>query len=280
MFTGFPSTIVSDNGKHFVNDLIFELSNLFQFRLWTGSSYHPQRQGLIERAVGEIKLALKKSLSDTNDLKSEVELATFAHNISHFRFAPNLSPYILLYGRDPRWLVSTETNPSVQRDGLREVWEYCRSKNLETMNDYSMNRKRRPLGDGDQVIWTHNNHRFLKTIKGKVGNLYELTDGRLVPATQLEFLLKRFEHLQQNKQSILTMDVKVGDLILFLRDDCMDLGRVINLAHPFIQIINLYMDEEGRWFEHGDQYVDDIPISNIIKVVKLNKSQKLDKRFF
>lgn len=153
---------------------------------------------MIERAVGEIKLGLKKSLSDTSDLKSEIALATFAHNSSYFRFAPNLSPYILLYGRDPRWLGYSGTNPSIERDGLREVWEYCRSKSFEVMNDRSMDRKRRPLGDGDQVIWTYGNQNFLKTIKRKSGNLYELIDGRLVAATQRELVRKRFEHLQQN----------------------------------------------------------------------------------
>lgn len=59
----------------------------------------------------------------------------------------------------------------------------------------------------------------------------------------------------------------------------MDIGRVMNLASPFVKIVNLYMDEKGRWFEHGDKYIDDSVIDNIIKVVKLNKSQKLDKRF-
>ena len=279
MFTGFPSTIVSDNGSHFVNELISELSNLFQFRLWTGSSYHPQRQGLIERAVGEIKLALKKSLSDTTDLNSKVALATFAHNISHFRFAPNLSPYILLYGRDPRWLISTEGNSLIERDALREVWEHCRLKNLENMNDNSVNDKRRPLEDGDQVIWTYGNNKFLKMIKSKIGNMYELTDGRLVPAEQIQFLAQRFEHLQQTVQTDLATKVKTGDLILFLRDDCMDLGRVVNLNYPYVQVVNLYMDEDNSWWEHGDQYVDNILINQVIKIVKLTRSRKIDQRF-
>ena len=116
-------------------------------------------------------------------------------------------------------------------------------------------------------------------IKSKIGNMYELTDGRLVPAEQIQFLAQRFEHLQQTVQTDLATKVKTGDLILFLRDDCMDLGRVINLNYPYVQVVNLYMDEDNSWWEHGDQYVDNILVNQVIKIVKLTRSRKIDQRF-
>ena len=51
------------------------------------------------------------------------------------------------------------------------------------------------------------------------------------------------------------------------------------LSIHILCLCDLYMDDHHRWFEHGDQFDDHIPTNSIVKVVRLNKSQELDKRY-
>ena len=153
----------------------------------------------------------------------------------------------------------------------------------ERMSDRSVNEKRYILEGGDRVIWRSSDNKFIKTIQARdtnSSNMYHLTDGRVVPGNQLYLIPQRLEDLElERNKDINTHNAILNDLVLFLRDNCLDIGGVIGFQEDQVHIVNLYMDDHPRWFEHGDQFDDHIPMNSNVKVVRLNKSQELDKRY-
>ncbi len=62
---GIPQIIRSDNGTHFVNQVIQHCSEALGFQLKNHCSYHPQSAGLVERTNGTIKNRLRKTVEET-----------------------------------------------------------------------------------------------------------------------------------------------------------------------------------------------------------------------
>lgn len=56
---GIPENIYSDNGTHFVNQVIKKIGHCFHIDLKKHCSYHPQSAGLVERTNGTVKNRLK-----------------------------------------------------------------------------------------------------------------------------------------------------------------------------------------------------------------------------
>merc|ERR1711989_310371 len=57
---GFPTTIVSDNGPQFTSDLFKDKMAKWGIKHILTPPYHPASNGLAEKAVGIVKLHLKK----------------------------------------------------------------------------------------------------------------------------------------------------------------------------------------------------------------------------
>jgi len=57
---GTPESIHSDNGTHFMNEVITNLSTILKINHHRSTPYYPQSNGRIERVVGTIKPNLKK----------------------------------------------------------------------------------------------------------------------------------------------------------------------------------------------------------------------------
>lgn len=55
---GIPNFLSSDNGIHFVNSTIEAITSVLGMDLKLGCVYHPQSQGMVERAIGTIKSKL------------------------------------------------------------------------------------------------------------------------------------------------------------------------------------------------------------------------------
>lgn len=62
---GIPERIYSDNGAHFVNQLITTIGKQLQINLKPHCSYNPQSAGLVERHNGIIKARLSKAMAGT-----------------------------------------------------------------------------------------------------------------------------------------------------------------------------------------------------------------------
>ncbi|XP_013888178.1 uncharacterized protein K02A2.6, partial [Austrofundulus limnaeus] len=64
-YHGIPETLYSDNGTHFVNDIISKMAEHLNITLKNHCAYHPQSAGLVERMNGTIKSRLKKCMEET-----------------------------------------------------------------------------------------------------------------------------------------------------------------------------------------------------------------------
>lgn len=75
---GIPKIIRSDNGTHFVNDVIQTMGQILGIQLKNHCAYHPQSAGLVERTNGTIKQRLRKTMEQTgrpwNDCCSLVKM--------------------------------------------------------------------------------------------------------------------------------------------------------------------------------------------------------------
>ncbi|KAE8279517.1 Retrovirus-related Pol polyprotein Reverse transcriptase [Larimichthys crocea] len=95
---GIPRIIRSDNGTHFVNDVIAEAGETLGITLKNHCAYHPQSAGLVERTNGTIKTRLRKTMAETgrpwNDCVSLVKMW-----MRVTRGNKGLTPFEIVHGR-------------------------------------------------------------------------------------------------------------------------------------------------------------------------------------
>lgn len=60
-----PDKIISDNGADFVNNVIKEIATRLVMKRKSGCVYHPQSQGMVERANGIFKAKIAKMCTDS-----------------------------------------------------------------------------------------------------------------------------------------------------------------------------------------------------------------------
>ena len=95
---GYPLDIVSDRGKHFLNDVVSDITSRYLIKHWKTTPYNPKANGLTERANGIVGNILNKMVSahKTNwDLK--LPSTIHAYNTSEKK-TTSKSPFFLVFG--------------------------------------------------------------------------------------------------------------------------------------------------------------------------------------
>lgn len=119
---GIPQTILTDNGKEFVNKFMNELSNKYQFTWKYSSPYHHKTMGCVERANQTIVGKLRKLCEfGKTSWKAKLEKATAAYNIS-FNRAINTSPLIMKYGKYPDLCVDKKFGVLNHKVPIKKIW--------------------------------------------------------------------------------------------------------------------------------------------------------------
>ena len=114
---GFPSKIITDQGRNFESELIEHLCQLAGVQKLRTSPYHPQTNGQCERFNGTLLNMLGTLTPEQKkDWKSHVPALVHAYNCTR-NAATGFSPYFLLFGREPRLPVDVEFG--LQRGGQR-----------------------------------------------------------------------------------------------------------------------------------------------------------------
>ncbi len=118
---GAPKKIQSDQGTHFVNELIRKLTDKFRIRHSLSSPYHPQSNGLVERFNKTLCEGIAKVAENIMDWDQYIQPVLFAFRTKELRIS-NKSPYMLVYGREPT-MVMDETRSYSMIERLLEITE-------------------------------------------------------------------------------------------------------------------------------------------------------------
>ena len=99
---GVPAVILSDQGSHFINQLMENIKYLIGYNHIYSTPYHPQTNGIVERLNATFIPQISK-LQDTNhnNWDEYLQAVVFAYNTGIHKNT-KYSPYELLYGRSPR----------------------------------------------------------------------------------------------------------------------------------------------------------------------------------
>ena len=111
----FPAILRSDNAKEFVSEVVARLNRTLEIRHITGSTYHPQSQGMVERMHRTVNKVVR-SLVDQHPDEWEAMLP-FAETI--LRIMPmqvlgKRSPYEVVTGLRPRLPTALDMSSTVQ----------------------------------------------------------------------------------------------------------------------------------------------------------------------
>ncbi|CAF1013801.1 unnamed protein product [Didymodactylos carnosus] len=99
---GVPATILSDQGSHFLNQLMKALTALLGHNHIYSTCYHPQTNGIVERFNATFVPQLAKLQDQESDNWDEyLPSVVFAYNTGQ-HFSTGYSPFELQFGQDPK----------------------------------------------------------------------------------------------------------------------------------------------------------------------------------
>ena len=113
---GVPRVVLSDRGSHFVSEMMKELWGVLGIEKLQTSSYHPQTNGLTERAHRYINdgVATLCKTDDKRDWEDHLQAVLFAYRTSDTEMM-GMSPFEALFGREPRLPVDLLFGDSVAK---------------------------------------------------------------------------------------------------------------------------------------------------------------------
>lgn len=103
---GPPASLHSDNGSHFVNEVIDNLNQILKIQHHRSTPYYPQSNGRVERVIGTIKGNLKKLVDETGTTTDGRAPWTgcLAAALWTYRCTPHsvtrVSPAFLVFGKE------------------------------------------------------------------------------------------------------------------------------------------------------------------------------------
>ncbi|SJL14660.1 uncharacterized protein ARMOST_18125 [Armillaria ostoyae] len=109
---GMPQVVISDRGPQFVSAFMKELYRMLDITQNASTAFHPQTDGQTERVNQEVEKYLQIFINHhQSDWADWLPLAEFAHN-NHAHSATGKSPFMILYGRNPRIIPDSPRTPN------------------------------------------------------------------------------------------------------------------------------------------------------------------------
>ena len=130
---GFPTHVRSDNAQEFVGDVISSINELLGVKHITGSAYHPQSQGMIERMHKTMNAIVRGLVQDhPEDWEARLPLAEFILRTAPMEVLGGRTPYQVVMGFNPTMprMVTSEipvqtVTVSEYSDSLQEYFREC-----------------------------------------------------------------------------------------------------------------------------------------------------------
>ena len=123
---GIPKKLSSDNGSHFVNQAIQQLSKYVGIDLRNHCAYHPQSGGAVERENGTLKNKLAKAAADTGMSWLKVLPLVLLAMRGRTRVKVGLSPYEVLMGRPMPMGTGAPHNSNLNTEFFHhDMIDYC-----------------------------------------------------------------------------------------------------------------------------------------------------------
>ena len=117
---GSPCILQSDNGKEFRASVVEQVRNFWpELKIVHGRPHHPESQGSVERANGEVKRLLGVWIRTTGrkDWTTGIKVVQFQYNSAHNKNLDN-SPFKVMFGIDPPLGLQSTVIPRTQWEGL------------------------------------------------------------------------------------------------------------------------------------------------------------------
>ena len=140
-----PDYIIMDQDSAFMSSLISYLFHRLNIKIKTIGPYNHQSLE-VEHRIKSLTCILTKHLTGLTQMWTKyLSLATFAHNTSNSPNIGNYSPFELTFGRKPKVLLNTETNPDIKvSTNFREYYNLL-NKRIKYLQDILFNFKSRRL---------------------------------------------------------------------------------------------------------------------------------------
>ena len=97
---GHPQFLHSDQGRNFESNLIKEICKAWGTAKSRTTAYHPSGNGGVERANRSIIQMLRAFVESRSNWEEYLPLILYAYRTS-VNSSTGLSPYFLMYGREP-----------------------------------------------------------------------------------------------------------------------------------------------------------------------------------
>lgn len=123
---GIPSKIASDNGQHFANEAITQVSEFLGIDLRKHCTYHPASGGAVERENGTIKNKLAKCYADMGLPWTKALPIVLMYIRMQKRNSSNLSPFEILFAAPPHVGLEPPTGPLPSTTHCEDsILSYC-----------------------------------------------------------------------------------------------------------------------------------------------------------
>ena len=124
---GAPESLVSDQGKEFVNSILAAVCKKLHVAHQTTSAMHPQANGQVERTNSSIISYLRKFLSGSNEWVPHLASLQFSLNTATHS-SMGRTPYMVVYGRRPKVPLEMTTPDSHPRYSEQPIEQRLRNQ--------------------------------------------------------------------------------------------------------------------------------------------------------
>ena len=161
-----PDRLHSDQGRQFESKIIEQLCKLLQIQKTRTTPYHPQGDGLVERANRTILSMLATVVENHKDWESHLRATCMAYNTS-IQSTTGYSPFFLMFGRKARipvdllcevGKIAENANDFVSQQGRIMQEAYCQVQSRMGLQQdrqkelYDRKRHGKPFSVGDLVM--------------------------------------------------------------------------------------------------------------------------------